>query len=361
MRDLRKEFPVAGHHAYFDTPSSGLMYESLLEWRSEHDLDFLLGGSLFRQQHKKFLNTVREKTARFFGGKPENTALIPNFSFGFNVLLEGLPRPKKILLLKEDYPSITWAVQLKGFEIFYAEADEFAEDNIAKAIQEFQPDVFIFSMVQYISGIKIDFDFLKEIKEKHPDLLLIADGTQYLGTERFHFEDSAMDVLAASGYKWLLAGYGNGFLMVKDTAKEYIFPKTVGFNSTDYMNNLEINPSFITHFEPGHQDTLCYGSLGFSLDFLKNIGMDEIENQTKTLSKKAKEAFSELGFLEDAVANRKNHSTIFNLKGGDKLFQYLHSNNVICTPRGNGIRVGFHFYNTEQEVGNLAVLLKKYK
>lgn len=361
MRDLRKEFPVAKHHHYFDTPSSGLMYDSLLEWRHEHDLDFLLGGSKFRYTHKKFFDELKKKTARFFDGNPDAVALIPNTSFAINILLEGLEKPKKILLIKDDYPSITWAVTYRKFEVFYVEANEFLEDNIAKAVKEFKPDVFAFSLVQYISGIKIDFDFLKELKEKNPNLLLIADGTQYLGTERFSFNESALDVLLASGYKWLLAGYGNGFIMVKEWVKESIFPKMMGFNTTNYVDVTTLETPFIKHFEPGHQDTLCYGSLGFSLDFLKNIGMEAIEKHNKALADKAKSAFSELGFLDTSAANRKNHSTIFNIKGNEKLHQYLQSNDIICTPRGNGIRIGFHFYNTEQEVGSLLALLKKYR
>src|SRR5690606_11929899 len=116
---------------------------------------------------------------------------------------------------------------------------------------------------------------------------------------------------------------------------------------------------FIKHFEPGHQDTLCYGSLGFSLDFLKNIGMEAIEKHNKALADKAKSAFSELGFLDTSAANRKNHSTIFNIKGNEKLHQYLQSNDIICTPRGNGIRIGFHFYNTEKEINKLLDILRK--
>ena len=39
---------------------------------------------------------------------------------------------------------------------------------------------------------------------------MIGDGTQFLGAHAFHFNTSPFDVLAASGYKWLLAGFGNG-------------------------------------------------------------------------------------------------------------------------------------------------------
>jgi len=360
MRDLRKEFPVAKHHLYFDTASTGLLYESLMDWRNEHDLDFLLGGSTFRNGHKKLLDTVRKQVATFFGSKKENIALIPNFSFGFNALLEGVEKPKRVLLLENEYPSISWAVQSRDFEIAYAKLDENLEQNISAAFEKKTPDIFACSLVQYINGIKIDFEFLKQLKQKYPNTLLIADGTQYLGTEVFNFEESALDVLGASGYKWMLAGFGNGFLMVKEEVKNKIFPKTIGYNSAETMESSLEETIFIKHFEPGHQDTFNYGSLGFSLRFLTQIGKETIATHLEILCEKARQGFTKLNLLEDSVVLRKKHSTIFNIKGDEKLFQYLKANNIICSQRGNGIRLSFHFYNTEKEVGSLVALLQNY-
>ncbi len=360
MRDLQKEFPVAKHHLYFDTPSTGLLYEPLREWRNVHDLDYLMGGSAFRNTHKNFLDTVRKQVATSFGGKKENIALIPNFSYGFNSILEGIDKPKKVLLLENEYPSISWAIQSRGFEIFYTRADAHLEQNIALAFEKNPPDFFAFSLVQYINGIKIDLDFLKELKERYPQTLFIADGTQYLGTGVFNFEESALDILGASGYKWLLGGFGNGFLMVKDDVKDKISPKTIGYNSAETMASAVEETLFIKHFEPGHQDTFNYGSLGFSLRFLNQIGWEAIAEHIAFLSEKAKAGFTKLNLLEDAVVQRQKHSNIFNIKGDEKMYQYLRANNVLCSQRGGGIRFGFHFYNTEKEVGSLVALLQNY-
>ncbi len=360
MRDLRKEFPVAKHHLYFDTASTGLLYESLMEWRNVHDLDYLMGGSTFRNTHKKFLDSVRKQVATSFGGKKENIALIPNFSNGFNAILEGIEKPKKVLLLENEYPSISWAVRSRDFEIFYADLDTVVEQNIALAFEKHRPDIFTFSIVQYINGIKLDLDFLKDLKGNYPETLFIADGTQYLGTEVFNFEESGLDILGASGYKWMLGGFGNGFLMVKDDVKEKIFPKTIGYNSAETMASSAEETLFIKHFEPGHQDTFNFGSLGFSLRFLQQIGLDAIAEHLALLSEKAKQGFTKLNLLEEAVALREKHSNIFNIKGDDKLYQFLRANNIICSQRGNGIRLSFHFYNTEKEVGSLLALLQNY-
>jgi len=82
-----------------------------------------------------------------------------------------------------------------------------------------KPTAFAFSLVQYVSGIKLSDQFLKTLKTAFPDILLMVDGTQFCGTAPFNFEDSAIDVLISSGYKWMLGGYGNGFVFIKTQQK----------------------------------------------------------------------------------------------------------------------------------------------
>ena len=79
------------------------------------------------------------------------------------------------------------------------------------------------------------------------------------------FEDSGLDVLGASSYKWLLAGYGNGFMLFKDRVKEFSKVETIGFNAANTNPELKNSIRFAKHFEPGHLDTLNFGTLKHSL------------------------------------------------------------------------------------------------
>lgn len=353
MEDFRKEFPVAENYTYLNTASCGLLSKSLVAWRHQHDLNLMEGGSLFRDKHKAHIREIRSRLANFFSTSEDTIAMVPNFSFGMNTILSGLPKSKKILLLKGDYPSISWPVEFRDFEVCYANMDENLEDNIEQAMAEHHSDIFAFSMVQYISGIRMDTEFLHRLKAYHPGLLLIADATQYFGTVDFNFSASPIDVMGASAYKWLLAGYGNGLFLIQPEAQAQILPKTIGFNSADLTFGNKEEIGLIGHMEPGHQDTLNYGSLGESIAFLQRIGMRDIEAHLKRISEEAKKEFEARGLLEKAVAVREDHSTIFNLKGNKELFDKLIANNIICSLRGNGIRVSFHLYNSLEDLKRL--------
>ena len=354
------QFPLLEKYTYLDTASSGILSKKQVTWRAVHDQTFFEQGSLFRLTQAAFLHDVKVTVARFFNSKVENTFLLPNFSFGFNTLLEGLPAGQRFLLLQEDYPSVNYAIETRGHSCEYVSIGDQLEERILDHIKTHKPTVFAFSLVQYINGIKLSLDFVKELKSLFPDLIIIADGTQFCGTAAVDFETSGFDVLMASGYKWMLAGYGNGFMMLKDGIASSLFPSARNRPAPKepFMQTKSLLSVF---FEPGHMDTLNFGTLKQSILYFEELGMDFIEERTTTLSEKARLAFAEKGLISDFVANRKEHSTIFNLAISTEKYQELIAADIICYPRGNGIRLAFHFFNSEDDLEKLLYILSNQK
>lgn len=359
MKNLRKAFPVLRQYTYLNIASSGLLSEKVFEFRQDHDLDLLVSGSILRDKQGKILEKVRETVGEFFNCAPNRVALIPNFSSGFNTLLEGIDKSIKILLLNEDYPSINWAVKSRDFKVCYADINENLERNIEEALEKNKPDLFAFSIVQYENGIKLTTAFLKEMKEKFPETLFVADGTQFIGTEKFDFDKSKIDVVIASCYKWMNAGYGNAVMLFQEEVPKKIDPKSFGFNSLQGKYKAH-EGNFLGKFEPGHQDTLNFGSLMTAVQFINTVGIDLIEERINLLSKKAKKELEALGLLENTVVKRTQHSSIFNIGGDEKLLQFLKSKDIICSLKDPGVRVSFHYFNTEEEIDLLIKVLKEY-
>ncbi|MEM9000289.1 MAG: aminotransferase class V-fold PLP-dependent enzyme [Bacteroidota bacterium] len=357
--NIRKQFPVLDRYVYADTATSGLLSQDLLHWRQGHDLDFLMGGSIMKTPSMHLITNTRDAVADFFGCESHNVSLAPNFSLGINLLLEGLDKKHKILLLENDYPSINWPFETRGFAIDRIPIDTFVENRIYEAVKNKGTTVFAFSLVQWLNGLVLDLEFLQKLKSEFPDLLIIADGTQFCGMFDFDFTESAIDVLGASTYKWLLSGYGNGFLLFKEEAKSFFFPKSIGCHSVGGNLSMKNTVAFHKLLEPGHLNTLSFGSLKFSLAYLNAIGMKNIAQKNKALSQKIKEELCDLQLLESTISQRNIHSTIFNIKGDGKLFQELTQQNIICAQRGEGIRLSFHFYNTLAEIEHIVSVLKK--
>ncbi len=357
MKNLRKQFPAHKTQTYLNTAGIGLMSETVFDFKADKNLDLLTLGSGFMEKHATIYAEVREAVAELFAGNPQYIALLPNFSIGFNTLLEAVPQNASFLLLKQDYPSVNMPVEARNFTIDYVQIQENLEDAIYEAFQTKQPTVFAFSIVQYLNGIKLSQAFLKKLKSDFPDTLLLADGTQYCGTEVFDFENSRIDVLGVSAYKWLNAGLGTAFFMFKPEVENFFKPKMLGYGS-NLGKYKEQRNSFIGKFEAGHLDATNIGSLLPAIDLIKQAGQENIQQYLEELSSKVKTALTDLDLLEKSVVKRKEHSTIFNIKGDDALFEKLTANNIICSQRGEGIRVGFHHYNTEEDLEKLLSVLQ---
>ncbi|MGB0789757.1 MAG: hypothetical protein ACPGQR_09505 [Marinirhabdus sp.] len=131
MEDFSKQFPVLSQQTYLNTAASGLLAKRVYDWRAQHEASFLNHGANYAQR-QGLLQGVRRTVAGFIGASENQVSLVPNFSFGYNTLLEGLPKGQKIMLLKNDYPSLRWPVETRGFHVCYAEIDENLEKNIAE-------------------------------------------------------------------------------------------------------------------------------------------------------------------------------------------------------------------------------------
>lgn len=358
---FRTHFPLLSQNTYLNTPAWGLLHEDLLEWRQEQDLDYLVEGSDYKIRSLSMLDRTRERIGDCFRCPAERIALVPNFSLGLNLLLEGLPRDSKVVLLEGDYPSVNWPFETRGFEIRYVKLGAGVEEGLRQAIGEWGADVLALSLVQWVSGLLIAPAFLQDLKREFPGLLVIADGTQYLGAFGLDFDAGGIDVLGASGYKWLLGGNGNGFVLHTALAEARIDLRSSGFNASGGDLSARDRVSFARRLEPGHLDTLNFGSLHFSLGLLQELGTDRVEAYNRELSGKARDAFADMGILDPVAGQRADHGTIFNIADPGGLYRHLRKNDLVCSQRGGGIRFGFHCYNSENDLDRLTELIRNYR
>src|SRR6185437_6081744 len=100
--DFSSVFPVLEKYTYLNTAYSGLLSLDIAAWRANHDKEFVEGGSNFRQKNLGLTGQLRSNISSLFGAKEENTFLVNNFSTGFEILLNGLEKGNRFLLLKED-------------------------------------------------------------------------------------------------------------------------------------------------------------------------------------------------------------------------------------------------------------------
>ena len=187
----------------------------------------------------------------------------------------------------------------------------------------------------------------KSLKSNFQNVTIIGDGTQFCGTSKFNFNNSPFDVIISSGYKWMLAGYGIAFILVK---KHFYKNKFINSSKVEFKKSIDI----------GHYNILAIGSLFFSVNKLK-LKIEKIEKKLIDLSINLKKELNNIGMLNSKIINRKDHSTIFNIEDKDgRLFQYLTKKGFLCSQRGQGTRISLNFFNTKDEIKKLISTLKNF-
>ncbi|GAB5554986.1 MAG: hypothetical protein Sapg2KO_45770 [Saprospiraceae bacterium] len=354
---LRNQYPALEEGTYFNTCSSGLFSKEVLAFRRQLDEDYMLMGSNFRAGVYKNIRGVKETIAQAFGANPDRTALVPSCSHGLNLILEGLAQGQRVLHLQEDYPSIVWPFESRDFVCHSIPEGVYSEEELGSFIRKHQIDVLAVSAVQYSNGAIIAPANFKALKAEFPDLIIIVDGTQFLGTAPFNFADSGIDVFAASAFKWLCAGYGNGVVFLSERMESILASKVRGYNTFKNPRK-EGQPTLGEYFEPGHQDLLAFKTLAFQVNRFNELGFDQIQAQIHQLNSLVRQGVeAETNYSIRTPLNPHLESGILSIDAPKTVVSYLNQNGIVCS-YNRGLRLGIHFYNNEADIKHLLTLLK---
>ena len=335
--EIRNDFPLLNSSTYLNTAYVGLMSKSLYDFRVNFELEYLLEGDEYKLNAYKRLDITHASIADFISSQKDQTYFVPNFSTGIRLVLDRLKPGTNLLFIDEDYHSLLSAIEERDFNLFSVKMQENIESAIANALEKNSIDVLALSIVQYTNGLIIDLDFISELKNKYPELLIIGDVTQYIGTNVFNFSVSSFDAIVCSGYKWLLAGFGSGFIAVSDDFLRLT-------NST--------KAEMQTKIFAGHFNILAAASLVFALDYLKSKGFEKLIEKNHILLSKLRKGLSDLG-LKPAYSSRKKQSSIVSIPYKESISKILEESKIRFSHRGNYIRFSVHFYNTETDIEKL--------
>ena len=339
---LHNDFPALKSSTYFNTAYVGLMSQKLYDFRSSFEINYLHNADQHKIDAYDRLDQTHESISYFIGSKKEQTFFVSNFSMGIRLIMDCLPKGSNVLYLKDDYHSLVDAIEERDFNHHSLFIEEQLEEKIQHALSQNSFDAIIISLVQFTHGFKIDFDFLGQLKEKYPNMLIIGDATQHIGADLFNFNTSPFDAIACSGYKWLLAGFGNGFIALSNQFFE------VTNTSRDTLEHKVFS---------GHFNILGAASLVFALDYLQAHDFKKLVKKNKLLSEKLRSELIKIGRIPEFHL-RKNQSTIVSIHGEEAILKQLEKRGVRASYRGKYLRFSIHFYNSTNEIENLIGLIK---
>ena len=342
---------------YLNTASCGLVAPEIVAAGTRLYADFEHNSSSRSEEWRvNEEGRIRQTIASFLGAPAKNIAMVPNFSWAMNGIVQSLKGTEKVLLYTGDYPSFLEPFRINKFDITWVEAPDgfnIQMDLVKDAISKKRVDIVAFSHVQWGSGYKID---LKEIGDlcREYGVLFIVDATQSLGANIIDLSELNIDVFAASNYKWMNAGFGTGILYIKDSFLERYAPVVGGHNSYKMNGDQWIYSPSVQSYEPGHPNMFGLTVLEAAINHKNELGMVYIENHNLRLAR-----LFLSGIYNVPVKLLGDHTTtkrapIVLLIDEDGLGDWIKEHGIIVTQRNGFLRVSMHFYNTDEDIYALA-------
>ncbi len=357
--DIRKQFPVTEHFAYLNSAAAGPVSRASHEAAAGYYEKMMRDGDVHWNRWLADREAVREKIARFINAEPDEIALTTNTSSGMNVIVDALEDRGEVISSELEFPVTTlpWMHRRIPVHLLPAVDGEARIEDIVDAMTD-NTGIIALSHVQFSNGFRIDPEAVGTIKGKHA---LVINASQSAGAFEIDVKRMKIDALCATGHKWMLAGYGSGFVYLSRELLDQSLPRSIGWLSIEHpfeMRNDEFRPRHdaAARVELGCPHFAGIFSLGASVDLINEIGIGNIQTRVLELnglltSRLAENGWKILSPLQNETA--RSAETLIAAEKPNEVVRQLLRRGVIVTEKPQGIRVATHFFNSEQDIERL--------
>lgn len=392
VEEIRRLFPMITNSqkklVYFDNAATTFKPQCVIDKEVEYYTTYCAnthrGDYDIAYQADVHYDEARKVVAKFINATKKEIVFTSGDSMSLNLIAFGLihllKKDDEILVSVLEHASclLPWykVCDIVGCKMKFIEVDEngnITPDNLKKAITN-KTKIVSLAHVGNVLGNVNDVKALAKITHEN-NALFICDGAQSAPHMKVDVKDLDVDFFTFSGHK-CYGPTGIGVLYGKYDLLEKLEPYQLGggMNATfDMCGNVKyLYPP--EKFEAGTQNIAGVIGLARALEFLLDIGMDNIYQYENELKKYCVRKMKELDNIELYNSNTPTGIVAFNIKDvfaqdGASLFNRY----GICVRSGEHcaklihnflgvdqtIRASFCFYNTKEEIDYFIDICKK--
>jgi len=396
IEQIRNDFPILQRKIhnkpliYFDNAATSQkpkqVIEAMDDYYKNHNANIHRSIHQMGEEATELYEKAHEKTADFINADSyQNIVFTKNTTESLNILAYSLTSKLKkgdeITISQMEHHSnfVPWQqlAKQRGLKLNFIRIDE--EGNLDKnSVQENINKKTKIVSLTHVSNVLGTINPIKEIAEiaHENSALMVVDGAQSVPHMPIDVKSLDADFLAFSGHK-MLGPTGIGVLYGKKELLEEIPPflyggemiREVKFDDTTF-NELPWK------FEAGTMNIAEAAGLSAAIDYLKNIGMEQINKRDKELADYAMMQLKELGWIKIYGPRERGSVIAFNVDNvhAHDVAQILDSEGIAvraghhcCMPLMSVLglaataRASFYLYNTEKEIDTFIEALYKVK
>ncbi len=228
---IRAQFPVTRNVAYLNAAAAGPLSRRVMEAGTGYYQQMMDDGDVHWDDWLARREEVRKQVATFINAEPDEIGLTTNTSSGMNVIIDALEQHGEVISCDLEFPVTTlpWMNRRIPVHLLRAVDGEVPADLIHRAMCD-STGIISISYVQYSNGYRSDLERLGAIKGHHA---LVVNASQAAGAFQIDVKRMKIDALCATGHKWMLSGYGSGFVYLSRELMARSNPRAMGWLSVE--------------------------------------------------------------------------------------------------------------------------------
>jgi len=302
--------------------------------------------------------TVGDQVGRIIGAPPGSVVMHQNVTVAEAIVLSCFrptPERNRIVYEEANFPSVRYLYQARPDLDVVAVADERA---IVDAIDERTLLVPISHVLFKTAEIQDAAAIAARAHDAGAHVVL--DAYQSAGIVPVDVTALGVSFAVGGSVKWLCGGPGNGWLYVRPDLVDDLEPTLVGWQAHARPFGFEPELEYaegVQRFLTGTPNVPALYAATAGYDVIEEVGVDRIrENsirQTRLLIDLLEEAGFEVGSPRDPA--RRGGTVLVKTPEFEAVHRELAERQIICDFRPDaGIRLGPHFYNTDEELRSVA-------
>jgi len=357
--DIRKQFPVTERSVYLNTAAAGPLAISTQQAASEYYQLMMNDGDVHWDNWLARREAIRAQVASFINAEPDEIGFTTNTSSGMNLIVDALEHHGEVISNDLEFPVtiIPWMHRRIPVHIVKSVDGVVTTDALRRA-RDIRSGVISISYVQYSNGLRINLQELGENKGEHA---LVVNASQAAGAFELDVKRMKIDALCSTGHKWMLSGYGSGFVYISRELQAQSKPSMIGWLSVqdpygDRNNEVHLRHDVSARAELGCPHFPGIFALGASVEMMQSTGLKSIEERVLELNRYLTNRLIESGWKVLSPLNEESHRSAETLVAAENPAQVVSSlaaKKVLVTEKPQGFRVATDFFNNEEDVEKL--------
>jgi kynureninase len=362
----RADYPILADTVYMNSNSMGAMPRQAAQALQQYADDWARDGVECWPRWLDIVRDTADSAARFLGAPPGQTILNQNVAYFQAAVASALDFRAKNRVVVEalQFPNVLYVWERfrdLGAELVQVPSDDgmtVPTERFLEAIDE-RTAIVPLSHGVYVSGALQDITAITR-RAHEVGALVMVDVYQTAGAVPIDVAEWGADIVVGGSHKWLCGGPGTAFMWMKPELRERLRPRMTGWMG--HADPFAFEPPPIRYaddhrrFLAGTPSIPAYYAARAAYDNLHAIGVATIRAHNLALCQRIidRALAADLTVHSPLDHDRRTGFVAVDFPGSEEASRRLIDERYKLDWRPNcGLRLGPHFYNTEEEVERL--------